>query len=187
MKVKFLKLKNWLLITLMGAMGLGGCKSHKKIAEPVPDPQIEPDTVVVEPRPENLLMYGVPTMNYMIRGQVKDAQGRPVRDLRVNMLERGMEVTSDGRIEGDPEAIRKWMQNEGVSTDGEGRFVLKETGRPQEAVRLMVSDVDGPANGEYKGQLLEMEVTGSDVDKSAADGWFQGTYNKDVSIKIESK
>lgn len=181
MKVKYLKLKSWLLVSVMGAFGLSSCHCHKEAMKGE-----EPDIPTVNPREEIRLMYGVPTMNFMIRGQVKDADGRPVKDIRVNMLERGMEV-KDGELQGDPERVKEWLDESSVATDRDGRFVLKSSGRPQEEVRLMVRDVDGRDNGEFKSQVLEVKVRQGDVDREGAGGWNQGTFNKEVEIKLESK
>jgi len=182
MKVRFLRLKNWLLVTLMGAMGLSGCHCHKKVAKP----EVEPETPAVQDRGEMRLMYGVPTMNYQIRGQVKDAQGKPVKDIRVNMLERGMEV-KDGQLQGDPERVQQWLEQSAVTTDKRGRFTIQNSGIPQEQVRLLVRDVDGAENGEHKDRMVEMQVTPDNVDRTGADGWNQGTFNKEVEIKLENK
>ena len=191
MKVKFLKLKSWLLVTLMGVLGFSSCRSHKAIVNPVEEPEPTPLSGELpqpkpQPRDEIRLMYGVPTMDFQIRGQVKDAQGKPVKDIRINMLERNMEV-KDGELQGDPEAINNWLQNTEVKTDNKGRFEIKNSGIPQEQVRLMVRDVDGKENGEFKDRMVEMEVTPADVDKSNAGGWNQGTFNKQVDIKLEKK
>ena len=181
MKVKFLKLKNWLLVSLMSAMGFTSCHCHKQLAEPEED-----DVHAIKEREEMRLMYGVPTMNYMIRGQVKDADGKPVKDVRINMLERGMEV-KDGELQGDPERVREWLDGTSVSTDKSGSFVLTNSGRPQEQVRLLVRDVDGEANGSFSNRVLEVEVAPADVDRTNAGGWNQGTFNKEVNIKLENK
>lgn len=182
MKIHYLKLKNWLLVTLMSAFGLSACHCHKETVK-----SEEPETPpVAKPREEIRLMYGVPTMNFQIRGQVKDVDGRPVKDIRVNMLERGM-VVKDGELQGDPERVKAWLEKSSVSTDKEGRFTLKESGVPQEQVRLLVRDVDGQQNGEYKDQLLEIKVQQGDIDREGAGGWNQGTFNKSVEIKMENK
>ena len=57
----------------------------------------------------------------------------------------------------------------------------------QEQVRLMVRDVDGKSNGDYKNRVVEMDVTPDDVDRTNAGGWNQGTYNKEVKINLEKK
>ena len=181
MKIKYLKLKGWLLATVMGALGFSSCHCHKQLAEPE-----EEKTPEIRDRGEMRLMYGVPTMNYMIRGQVKNIDGKPVKDVRVNMLERGMEVV-DGKLQGDPERVQQWLDGTSVATDKEGRFVLKESGIPQEKIRLMVRDIDGKENGEFQNRLVEMDVTPADVDRTNAGGWNQGTFDKDVEIFLEDK
>lgn len=181
MKVKYLKLKSWLLVTVMGAFGLSSCHCHKKLAESEPEP--EPS---VQPREEMRLMYGVPTMNYQIRGQVKNADGKPVKDIKVNMLERGMEV-KDGELQGDPQRVEEWLEKSAVTTDRKGRFEVKNSGLPQEEVRLLVRDVDGKENGEYKNRMLEMEVTPANVDRTNAGGWDLGTFKKEVEVRLENK
>lgn len=178
MKIRFLKLKNWVLLTLMGALGVAGCKSASKVSEPE-----EPAQPM--PRDEIRLMYGVPTMNYMIRGQVRDADGRPIKDLRVNMLERNIEVDGD-KVVGDPRRVQEYLESTSVSTDKHGRFSIEGRDLPQERVRLLVRDVDGDKGGAYQNKVVEVEVTPDDVDKTNAGGWNQGTFNKEVKIKMEN-
>lgn len=181
MKVKFLRLKNWLLVSVMGALGFSSCHCHKQLAEPQ-----EEKTPEVRDRGEMRLMYGVPTMNYMIRGQVKDPQGNPVKDIRVNMLERGM-VVENGELQGDPDRVKEWLERSAVATDKNGRFVMSNSGLPQEEVRLLVRDVDGQDNGSFEDQYLEVRVNAGDVDRTNAGDWNQGTFNKDLEIRLENK
>lgn len=181
MKVKYLKLKNWLLVSLMSALGLSSCHCHKQLEKTE-----EPVAPEVKDRGEMKLMYGVPTMNFMIRGQVKDAQGKPVKDIRVNMLERGMEV-KDGELQGDPERVKAWLERSAAITDKNGRFLIENSGTPQEQVRLMVRDVDGKENGLHKDRVVEMPVLPINVDRTNAGGWNQGTFSQEVEIKLEDK
>ena len=181
MKVKYLKLKNWLLVTVMGALGMSACQCHKEAAKSESEKAPE-----VKPREEIRLMYGVPTMNFMIRGQVKDADGRPVKNIRVNMLERGMEV-KDGQLQGDPDRVQQWLDGTAVATDKNGRFEIQNSGTPQEEVNLMVRDVDGQENGDLKNQVLMIKVEQGDVDRTGAGGWNQGTFKKEVEINLENK
>lgn len=184
MKIRFLKLKNWLLVTVMGAFGLSSCHCHKEAAKSEePEMSAQP---AMRDRGEARLMYGVPTMNFQIRGQVMDADGNPVKDIRVNMLERNMEL-KDGELQGDPERVKEWLEQSAVTTDKEGRFEIKNSGIPQEEVRLMVRDTDGTTNGEYKDQVLELKVQREDVDMEGAGGWNQGTFKKSVEVKLEEK
>lgn len=182
MKVKFLKLKNWLLVSVMGALGLSGCQCHKKAAQTEP----ESETIEVRDRGEVRLMYGVPTMNFQVYGKITDATGKPVRGIKVNMLERGMELQGT-ELQGDPERVKEFLENTAATTDRKGRFVVQNTSTPQERVRLLVRDVDGTDNGSLKDRLIEVEVTPADVDRTNAGGWNQGTFNKELRIELENK
>lgn len=182
MKVKFLKLKNWLLVSLMGALGLSGCHCHKKAAQA----EVEADTIEVRDRGEVRLMYGVPTMNFQLRGKVTDANGRPISGIKVNMLERGMEVQGT-ELQGDPARVKEFLENTAVTTDSRGHFALENSGIPQEQVRLLVRDVDGTENGSLQDRLVEIEVTPDAVDRTNAGGWNQGTFRKEVKINMENK
>ena len=181
MKIKFLKLKSWLLVTVMGAFGLSSCHCHKDLADPEEDekrPEVR--------RPENVLMYGVPTMNYMIRGQVRDSNGRPVKDVRVNVLEHGIEATAD-TVYGDPDNVRAYLENTSVKTDRKGRFEVSGSSRPWNEMRVLVRDVDGSENGEYKNQIIDVKVQPGDIDRSDAAGMYQGTFKKEIKINLEKK
>ena len=182
MKIKILKLKNWLLLSVMGALGLSGCNCHKKTAQT----EVETDTIEVRDRGEVRLMYGVPTMNFQLRGKVTDAQGKPISGIKVNMLERNMEVQGT-ELQGDPDRVKEYLENTAATTDRQGRFEIKNSGIPQEQVRLLVRDVDGNDNGSHQDRLVEVEVTPDAVDRTNASGWNQGTFNKQVEIKLEDK
>lgn len=181
MKIKYLKLKNWLLVTVMGALGFTACHTQKKLAEP----EQEDGPVQMRDEPARL-MYGVPTMRFEVRGQVKDAKGKPVQDIRVNMLERNMEVEGT-QVVGDAEAISHWLEGTEVRTDKKGRFTVQTSGLPQEQVRLLVRDADGKQNGSFKDQVVEMEVQPGDMDRTDASGWNQGTFKKEVQVRLEKK
>ena len=56
---------------------------------------------------------------------------------------------------------------------------------PRESVRVLVRDTDGKANGEYKNQLLEVPV--DNVDRSKANGMYQGSFIKVMEIELEER
>ena len=181
MKIKFLKLKSWLLTTIMGVVGLSGCKTVAPVAEPEKEP-LRPT-----PRQEIRVMYGVPTMNYQIRGHVHDAGGQPLSDIRVNMLERNIEATGDS-LHGDPERVQAYLTNTEVRTDAEGNFTIERSDLPQEQVRLLVRDVDGQAGGgEFRNRMVEVPVTREGLDTVGAGGWFQGTFRHQMDVRLENK
>ena len=179
MKIRILKLKDWLILSLMGLMGFSSCHSTKELTAPEPEPKPTP-----KPREEIRLMYGVPTMDYHISGRVKDAKGKPVEGVAINMLERGLNATAD-TIYGDQDNIRRYLKKNEVRTDSQGRFVVNAQDLPRESVRVLVRDTDGKANGEYKNQLLEVPV--DNVDRSKANGMYQGSFIKVIEIELEER
>ena len=181
MKVRYLRVKQWFLVTLIGVLGLSSCRSHKET--------IVSDSMPKEPpmqRDEILLMYGTPSMDFRLRGEVKDEQGRPVQDIRVNMLEYNMEVEGT-TLQGDPDRVKEWLEESAVITDEKGRFVLDRHDFPRDRVRLMVRDVDGAANGDLQDKVVDVEVRTADVDTTGANGWYRGTFNKRIYISLDRK
>lgn len=169
-------------MALMGAIGASGCKSSSKITVPEEPPAPRPT-----PREEIRLMYGVPTMNYMIRGQVHDDDGQPLGDIRVNMLEQNMMVVGDS-LQGDPERVQTYLEETAVTTDKDGNFAFETSGRPQERVRILVRDVDGNENGgTFANRLVDVDVTPEGLDRTNAGGWNQGTFHKELDITLERK
>lgn len=68
MKIKYLRFKNWLLVTLMSILGLSACKSSKDMPKQERDHHRRP-------RNEIMLMYGVPPTDYieMERAKTQDS------------------------------------------------------------------------------------------------------------------
>jgi len=183
MKIRFLKLKNWLLVTLMGVLGFFGCKSVK---EPAIEPEREkPPT----PRMRNdiRVMYGVPTMNYMVHGQVHNENGEPLGNISINMLEPNMQISGDS-IHGDPERVRQYLERTAITTDENGMFGIDiDKGQPQTQVRILVRDADGESNGTYRNKVLQIDVTPENLDRSDANGMHQGTLRQTLDIELENK
>ncbi len=183
MRIRYLKLKNWLLVTLMGVLGFSGCKTVK-------DTTIEPEKEkppVPRMNRDIRLMYGVPTMNYMVHGQVRNESGEPLSSIRINMLEPNMQITGDS-IHGDPERVEQYLESTAIQTDEKGMFGIDiNQGQAQTQVRILVRDADGDTNGSYKNQVLNINVTPENLDRSDANGMHQGTFHQTLDIKLESK
>ena len=179
MRLRFLKLKNWLLVTLMGALGFSGCKTVKDTTEPEKESPRLP-----RQRSEIRVMYGVPTMNYMVRGQVHNKKGEPLGNISINMLEPNMHTAGDSLL-GDPELVRRYLENTEIRTDADGQFTINVNGgQPQEQVRILVRDVDGKDNGAYSNKIVKIAVTPENLDRSDANSWHQGTLRQDLDIEL---
>lgn len=183
MKIRFLKLKDWLLMTVMGALGLTACHSTKEAAKQPAEP--EGESVVVKPRGDAALMYGVPTMSFVLRGRVIDAQGNPVSGMQVILLNDNVDITPDEMHEDNP-FVREYIEKASDTTDAEGNFECQMQAFPNENQRVIVRDVDGEKNGEYGSQLLEVKFTESEQTEGRK-GWYAGMREKDVDITVMKK
>lgn len=104
--------------------------------------------------------YGVPIMEYVVKGKVTDAEtGTPVK---------GIEVIPE-----DSNAL--------VYTSENGDFTCEGATFPDDKVTLTFKDIDGEENGVYATQEIEVPVEKSED----GSGWFAGVYiADDVMVKL---
>ena len=182
MKIRVLKLKNWLLLSLLSLLGFSGCRSTKDVrVENDAEPMLPKQPVM---RSEIVLMYGVPTANYHVVGRVVDTKGAPVEGIQVLRLERGMDATPDSVV-GDVAAIQRYTFENAVTTAADGKFQMSFTDRPFNELRLLVRDVDGESNGSYRNQIYTIEINSKDFE--GGKGWNTGTATLNVSIPVEER
>ena len=188
MKIKYLKLKNWLLVSLMSVLGFTACKSSKPAAtsdqkESEQSEQIEKKPIK-DDRGQAALMYGVPTMSYHVKGQVVNHQGKPVKGIQVVMLNRNMGNTPNNPGEENPE-IEDYMKIYADTTKNDGTFDVRAKDFPSEYMRVFVRDVDGPSNGNYQNDVINLEFTRDEI-KAESKGWNKGVAEKEgVTIKLK--
>lgn len=210
MKIKYLKLKNWLLISLMGALGLSACHSNKKVVEPDPEPdKPKPsqgdyravpmygvpynkysendlkkvkDEPQAQPREPQVTVYGVPTVDFAVKGRVINANGKPVEGVQVMLLNSDIDPQN---IPTTPEWQQR-LKSVSDTTDVQGTFELTTTDRPWEKMNVMVRDIDGKKNGTYESQLIEVEFGEAKPGNRPMNGWHQGTREAEITIKLEN-
>ncbi|MBP9990189.1 MAG: radical SAM-associated putative lipoprotein [Bacteroidales bacterium] len=181
MKIKFLKLKNWLLLTLMGALGVGACHSAKDVAQtPEPEPETQP-----RPRSEMALMYGVPTVDYVVKGKVLKADGKPVKGLQVVLVNNNIDLTAD-TIYGNDEYVERYLQKSSDTTAADGTFEVKSSDMPSGKQRILVRDVDGKRHGNIQNELIDVEFDMDNVGGQRS-GWRLGTAEKEMTITVKEK
>lgn len=151
MKLRYLKLKNWIILSLMGALGLSGCHSVKEATTKGERKQgnsaVEPDRRVRRPRNEIMLLYGVPPVNYS--GRV-EAEPKEEKEARPN----------------DEMAVMYGVPTMNFRVIGK---VVNEKGEPVEGMQVVLlnSDIDHEnlegANPEYLKKYFER--SGDTTDK----------------------
>ena len=220
MKIKYLQLKNWLLLSVMGLFGLTACHSQKDltkdggkdpngvdVSEPIlmygaPTSDLKADTVKLaernadpmptpkivfeqtQPREPQVAVYGVPTVDFCVKGRVTDANGKPVKGLQVILV--------DSRIDPDnlPETSY-WVEElsrQSDTTDAQGNFEVKGSDRPWEQMRVLVTDIDGAKNGgSFQTQLVDVQFGEPEDGNKPVSKWNLGVKNAEVAIKMKRK
>lgn len=185
MKIRFLKLKDWLLMTAMGLFGLTSCNCHKDVAketQPVPDTK---DSVEA-PDPRNFaVMYGVPQMDFQVKGRVVNSEGIPVAGMQVILLNQTIDITPDYMQEDNPH-VQNYIRHASDTTDAEGRFEANMRDVPIETQRVIVRDIDGEKNGSYRDQMIDVKFTPDDQTEQGTK-WYQGQRSKEIEIVVEEK
>lgn len=187
MKIKFLKVKNWLLLSLMGLFGVTACHGSKEAAQQPVSGGNDADGPAVQPSPrgEIAVMYGVPTMNFVVKGKVTDSQGKPVKGIQVTLINQSIDVTPE-YLQPDNPYVKEYFQRVSDTTDAQGRFSSAASDVPVEAQRILVRDIDGSANGAFEDQMLDVDF--SDAKQTqAGKGWNRGEKVKEIDIVLNKK
>ncbi len=150
MKVRFTRWYNAVLTALLSMLGYG-CSLDEPEMYGTP------------------LEYGVPHINYILRGVVTDGAGNPIQ---------GIETKFYGDLNGgDP-----------TKTDTNGNYQIQAMTYPGlKGCKLIVNDIDGEANGgEFLSDTIDVETLPKDeVEKG--NGWYQGMYESTANIQMKKK
>ena len=159
MKIRFYRWYNGLLASLLAFLGYG-CSLE--------DP-IDMYGTPVE--------YGAPTVEFQLKGNVTDEDGKAVQGIKVKVQE----------LLGNNE----WFNLDSVKTDVNGKYQLPiritaSNEKGLEYCRLTVEDTDGAENGEFKNDTINLN--GAEAKKiKDKDGWFNGAYEVNVDVKLKKK
>ena len=209
MKIKYPKLKNWLLVSVMSIFGLSACHCHKEAVtkeEKAKPEKIRPENrvvpmygvqprefkvettdsmpkVVPQSREPEVTVYGVPTVDFAVKGRVVDGTGKPVKGLQVMLV--NSEIDTDN-LPDSPYWERR-LKEIADTTDAEGAFEVRTSDRPWEKVRVMVRDIDGDQNGNYEKQLVDVEFGEPKQGNKPISSWQLGEKQAEVTVKVNRK
>ena len=145
MRIKYLKLKSWLLVALGGLLGINfSCDKHG----------FWEDDATGE--------YGTPRAHYHVKGTVTNEQGQPVAGIGVGERKQWNE-------EGGSQ-IMGYLD----TTDSEGRYKVDYNyAFPRRPLSVDFHDIDGVENGSYKDTVVTVNT--ENVQLSGGDGhWYEG-------------
>jgi putative lipoprotein (rSAM/lipoprotein system) len=237
MSIKFLKLKNFLWLTLLSALGLSSCHSSKKAMEQtepanrgphdrneirlmygVPTTDYAPrfrddedsiisderDTITgqekigindtaknsiiqpADPRDDdrNIAMYGVPTVEFTIKGRVTDDDGKPLPGIQVIPVSSNIDPED---ILKNPDGYADYIQRNADTTDKEGSFNCQSEDNPWNNQILLVRDVDGPIQGTYENRMVEVDFNEDTPNSAGVNSYSQRNPARDVTVKMKKK
>lgn len=120
--------------------------------------------------------YGTPSANYEVKGCVTDEAGVPVQGIKtfVKLVE-----TYNNKV------YVKGMDS--ILTNESGNYQLKYSGGGfDRRMKLIVKDIDGPANGgQYKSDTLDIDYDKAVKVKNGDGHWFMGDYEITKNIQLK--
>ena len=186
MKIRFLKFKDWLLMSVMGLFGLTACHTSKEASAQEP-PVKDGEDAVEQPAPrgDGALMYGVPTMDFVLKGRVINEQGKPVKGMQVILVNQTVDIAPD-HMDEDNEFVQDYIRKASDTTDAQGLFECQVKDVPVDYQRVIIRDIDGDKNGRYKDQMVD--VSFAEADQTAErKGWYMGKRTVDVDITVSKE
>lgn len=126
-----------------------------------------------KPSQEQYDMYGAPIIDYQLKGRVTDTENNPIAGLRVV-------IARQGYGDADP-------KTQTLTTDANGEFVSEKTERTYNGYNgtLTFTDIDGDDNGgEFQEKTINLQELRPVLDKSKAEGWYEGVYIYTVNTTL---
>ena len=119
-------------------------------------------------------MYGTPIIDYQVKGCVPDTENNPIAGLRVV-------IARQGYGDADPKA-------QTLTTDANGEFAYEEervTSSFLHQGSITFTDIDGDENGgEFEEKVINLQEMKPILDKSKAEGWYEGVYIYTVNTTL---
>ena len=153
MKVRFYRWYNAVLTVLLSMLGFG-CSSSD----------------------DDMLEYGTPHADFILKGQVTDEAGTPIKNIKTSakiIVKSGTSVYKD--------------EFSTAQTDDSGRYELKYDGQGSYDLKIILEDVDGEANGgEFQSDTINVwDLPKKEVEKGS--GWYEGKFEVNANIRLEKK
>jgi putative lipoprotein (rSAM/lipoprotein system) len=158
MKVRFYRWYNALLTALLSMLGYG-CSENSM--DMYGTPPVE---------------YGAPHADYIVKGVVTDEAGTPIEGIKTSLKQ-------------------VWMGQDGVYVDGidsvqtddTGHYQLQYEGMRNSAMKLIVEDTDGEANGgDFQSDTLDVEFDKA-IQTKKGEGWYNGVFEISKDVKMKKK
>ncbi len=121
----------------------------------------ELDRITQQPK-QQAMAHVAPMADFVVKGRVLDGGGNPLSGLQVLLV--------NGDIDPyhlpDTDYWKERLRAISDTTDTQGLFGLKGSGRPWDNVRVLVRDIDGEVNGLFDSKLVDIHFNGSQSDSN---------------------
>lgn len=115
--------------------------------------------------------YGTPYADYIVKGQVTDEAGTPIKDIQIT-APYGYGTDS--------------QHDQVVQTDAAGNFTLKEFSS-MKGYQIIFEDIDGEANGgDFKSDTINVNTLPM-TQAEQGSGWYGGKFDVKAEIKLKKK
>lgn len=127
-----------------------------------------------------MVMYGTPHADFNVKGKVTDEDGKPVQGART-VIDAYYGWTDDLGI-----SYRNLDYTDTLYTDSQGEiFAGASIFDESSHVTVTVTDVDGPANGEFEETVIE-DLHMHKV-KDGDGSWYGGAYEMEFEVVVKMK
>lgn len=114
------------------------------------------------------VMYGTPWADYEVEGKVLDADGDPIKGIKVSLIEDQYNSQSTQSLEN-------------------GTFKVSLGTIPFDKLKLTAQDIDGAENGgEFEEKTVELDFSKIKY-TGESDGWYHGKKSLEQDIVLEEK
>ncbi len=126
------------------------------------------------------VMYGTPHADFNVKGQVTDEDGKPVQGART-VIDAYYGWTDDLGI-----SYRNLDYSDTLYTDSQGKvYAGASVFGKSSHITVTVTDVDGPANGEFEETIIE-DLQMHKV-KDGDGSWYGGAYEMEFDAVVKMK
>lgn len=120
-----------------------------------------------------LCEYGTPTTDFVVKGKVTDAEGKPIKGIVISS--KGLESFVDG-------------SSLSATTGEDGTFVTNKIKEFGVMGTLVFTDTDGEANGgDFATEEVELSRMPKNQTKKGDGKWYQGEYEVTADVKLDKK
>lgn len=123
--------------------------------------------------------YGSPYAEFRVKGKVTDMNGNPIGGVGITL-----KSTDDNKnlypLAGDYEMVMPPLTQE------DGSYDITFNSFPEHSLRIIAEDIDGPENGPFKTDSIDVEVGDLEGGKS----WYMGKAQvnaPDIKLKEEKE